>query len=108
MTEKKRDDKEGAGVGLKDREKFKLQKPRKFKVVFMNDNYTPVDFVAELLREVFQKSPDDAMAITMAVHKQGKGVAGVYTREIAETKAQKSVAISRKSGYPLLIETEPE
>jgi len=108
MTQKKKDNKEGAGVGLKDREKNKIQKPRKFKVVFMNDNYTPMDFVAALLMEVFHKSAGAAAAITMSVHEQGKGIAGVYSREIAETKAIKSVQIARNSGHPLLIQAEPE
>ena len=108
MTQKKKDNKEGAGVGLKDREKNKIQRPRKFKVVFMNDDYTPMDFVAALLVEVFHKSVEDAKVITMSVHKQGKGIAGVYSREIAETKAIKSVQIARNSGHPLLIQAEPE
>ena len=108
MTQKKKDTKKDAGVGLKDREKNKIQRPRKFKVVLMNDNYTPMDFVAALLMEVFHKSVEDAKIITANVHEQGKGIAGVYSREIAETKAIKSVKIARNHGHPLLIQAEPE
>ena len=108
MTKKERDNKKDSGVGLKDREKNKIQRPRKFKVIFMNDDYTPMDFVAALLMEVFHKSVDDAKVITMNVHKQGKGIAGVYSREIAETKAIKSMQIAHKNGHPLLIQAEPE
>ena len=108
MTKKERDSKKDSGVGLKDREKHKIQRPRKFKVVFMNDNYTPMDFVSTLLMEVFHKSAEDAKIITANVHEQGKGIAGVYSREIAETKAVKSAQIARSHGHPLLIQAEPE
>ena len=108
MTNKQRDTKKDDDVGLKDREKHKIRRPRQFKVVFMNDDYTPMDFVAALLMEVFHKSMDDAKIITANVHEQGKGIAGVYSREIAETKAIKSVQIARKNGHPLLIQAEPE
>ena len=74
----------------------------------MNDDYTPMDFVATLLMEVFHKSPEEAKVITMQVHEQGKGIAGVYTREIAETKAIKSVITARKYQHPLMVQAEPE
>ena len=74
----------------------------------MNDDYTPMAFVDALLAEVFHKSTEDAKLITANVHQQGKGIAGVYTREIAETKTVQSIQLARKQGHPLLIQAEPE
>ena len=109
MTERKKDNKQGAGVGLKDREKFKLQKPSKYKVVMHNDNYTPMDFVSQILIHVFRKPKPQADAITLQVHKEGKGIAGAgYTREIADTKIAHSTDAARQLGYPFLLEAEPE
>ena len=109
MTQKKKDNKEGAGVGLKDREKFKLQKPSKYKVVMHNDDYTPMNFVSAVLTQIFHKPKPQADAITLQVHTEGKGIAGAgYTREIADTKVSQSVAAARKEGYPFLLEAEPE
>lgn len=109
MTERKRDDKEGAGVGLKDREKLRLQKPPKYKVVMHNDNYTPMDFVSAVLVQIFRKPKPQADAITVQVHTEGKGIAGAgYTREIADTKVSQSMDAARKEGYPFLLEAEPE
>ena len=109
MTERKRDDKEGAGVGLKDREKFKLQKPRKYKVIMHNDDYTPMQFVSAVLMQVFHKPKPEADAITLQVHNEGKGIAGIgYTREIAETKVARSLSAAKEHKYPFLVEAEPE
>ena len=96
------------GVDLKDKEDIKIQKPRKYKVVFHNDDYTPMDFVVVLLAQVFRKPVEEAFGIMMSVHEKGKGIAGVYSREIAETKSIKANDISKASGYPLLTTIEPE
>ena len=96
------------GVDLKDKEKIRVQKPKKYKVVFHNDDYTPMDFVVILLAQVFRKSMDDAFNIMMAVHEKGKGIAGVYSKEIAETKSTKANEVSKASGFPLLTTIEPE
>jgi len=105
----KKENKEGAGVGLKDREKFKLQKPPKYKVVMLNDNYTPMDFVSAILMQVFHKSQGAAAAITFQVHTEGKGIAGAgYTKEIADTKVAKTLNAAKEHKYPFLVEAEPE
>lgn len=96
------------GVDLKDKEKIRVQKPKKYKVIFHNDDYTPMDFVVILLAQVFRRSIDDSFNIMMAVHEKGKGIAGVYSKEIAETKSIKANDISKASGYPLLTTIEPE
>ena len=94
---------------MKDREKFKLQKPRKYKVIMHNDDYTPMDFVAAVLMQVFHKPKAEAEAITLQVHTEGKGIAGGgYTREIADTKATHSLNAAKQHKYPFLVEVEPE
>ncbi len=81
--------------------KPKTKKPPMFKVVLLNDDYTPMDFVVELLQSIFRKSADEAVRIMMAVHQRGAGVCGVYTRDIAETKADIVVTMARQEDYPL-------
>ena len=98
--------KKESDVGIMDREKDDLQPPKKFKVVLLNDDYTPMDFVAKLLITIFHKDPETALAITMSVHNSGKGIAGVYSKEIAETKSSETNMTAKQYGYPLLSEIE--
>ena len=81
-------------VGLKD----KISRPRRYKVVMHNDDYTPMEFVVHVLEHVFRKSPAEATRIMLTVHREGIGIAGVYTREIAETKKNKSQSLARDRG----------
>ena len=103
----KKTDKQG-GLGILDRQKYEYKKPRKFKCVMYNDDFTPMDVVAGILMQVFLKSANDAARLTMQVHEQGKGIAGVYSREIAEAKCDKAVAIARQLGYPFKVSPEAE
>lgn len=91
---------------VKDREK--LGRPKKYKVVFYNDDYTPMELVTLILMSVFNRGRPEAESIMMRVHRQGKGVAGVYSKEIAETKAETAKIYARDAGYPLHAEAEPE
>ena len=91
---------------VKDREK--LGRPKKYKVVFYNDDYTPMELVTLILMSVFNRGRSEAESIMMKVHKQGKGVAGVYSKEVAETKVTTTRMYAREAGYPLHAETEPE
>jgi ATP-dependent Clp protease adaptor protein ClpS len=79
-----------------------------FKVLFHNDDYTTMEFVVEILMGVFRRTRVEATRIMLSVHRTGKGVAGVYTREVAETKAGLAMDRARERGYPLLVTTEPE
>ena len=91
---------------VKDREK--LDRPKKYKVVFYNDDYTPMNLVTSILIEVFNKGLPEAEAIMMRVHRQGKGVAGVYSKEVADTKVSTTTMYARQMGYPLHAESQPE
>jgi len=82
--------------------------PKLYKVVLHNDNKTTFDFVIAVLCVVFHKTNDDALEITMNVHTKGKGVAGVYTREVAEEKALEATALANDSGFPLVITFEED
>lgn len=102
---------EGAGdtgTVTETKKKEKLEKPKLFRVLFHNDNYTTMEFVVAVLRDVFNKSESDAVAIMLNVHRNGLGVAGVYTWEVAETKLRKTEALARSSDFPLKLSLEPE
>lgn len=104
-----RKDKDG-GTELIDRPESKeeTKEPRKYKVVLMNDDYTPMDFVVQILKQVFHLSNASATRIMLAIHNKGVGVAGTYTREIAETKAVMVVETAQQYGHPLQATIEPE
>ena len=86
----------------------KLGEPSFYKVILLNDDYTPMDFVVVILQNVFHRTPPDAQKIMMQVHQAGAGVAGVYTLEIAETKIQQVHDFSRQNKYPLRCTIEKE
>lgn len=85
-----------------------IKKPSMFKVIFNNDDATPVDFVKDLLKAVFRHSDEQAINLTLEIHNTGKGIAGVYTFEVAEQKHNEAVLISRTHGHPLNINLESE
>lgn len=82
--------------------------PRRFKVVFHNDDYTTQEFVVYVLMRFFHKNEAEARHIMLTVHFKGAAVAGVYTKDVAETKAQQVMDLAREHGMPLLLTTEPE
>jgi ATP-dependent Clp protease adaptor protein ClpS len=84
------------------------KKPELFKVLLLNDDYTTMDFVVEILETVFNKAPAEAYRIMMAVHTQGQGLCGVYPFEVAETKVATVVELARTQGFPLRATMEPE
>ncbi len=78
-----------------------LKEPEQFKVLLLNDDYTPMDFVVQVLENIFNRQPSEAYRIMMQVHTQGSGLAGVYSHEVAETKVADVVELAQDSGYPL-------
>ena len=82
--------------------------PPKFKVVFLNDDSTPMEWVIELLMGLFKHTRDNAEKITLTIHTEGSGVAGIYTYEIAEQKVIEATNASRNHGFPLQIKMEQE
>lgn len=85
-----------------------LKKPQMYAVVMYNDDYTPMEFVVDVLQNHFKHSLDSAISIMLAIHHQGKGIAGIYPKDIAETKAQTVNREARQAGYPLLSQIEPQ
>lgn len=82
------------------------KEPEKFRVVILNDNSTPMEFVIELLKVIFHHTQEAAVQIMMQVHNNGKGTAGIYTFEVAEQKAMESTQIARTNGHPLGVSVE--
>lgn len=88
--------------------KTKQKKPKLYKVILLNDDYTPMEYVVRLLKEVFKKSESDAINIMLMVHKKGSGVCGVFTKEIAETKVFTVIRKAKSDQHPLKCIMEPE
>jgi len=84
-----------------------IAKPPMYAVVMYNDNYTPMEFVVYILQSEFRHSIETAVEIMLTVHNNGKGIAGIYPKDIAETKAKKVNSAAHREGYPLLTQIEP-
>jgi ATP-dependent Clp protease adaptor protein ClpS len=85
-----------------------INNPGKYKVVILNDDATPMDFVVALLMGIFKHNEDSATAVMLQIHNTGKGIAGVYTHEVAEQKGIESTLLARQHGHPLQIQVEQE
>ncbi len=88
--------------------KSRTARPPFYKVMLLNDDYTPMDFVVFVLKQIFHKAHEDAIRIMLEVHNRGAGTCGVYTRDVAETKVELVVAASRQSEHPLQCVMEKE
>ena len=84
-----------------------VAKPPMYAVVMYNDNYTPMEFVVYVLQSEFRHSVDSAVEIMLTIHNSSKGIAGIYPKDIAETKAKKVNSLAHREGYPLLTQIEP-
>jgi len=84
------------------------KKPRNYKVLLHNDDYTTMEFVVSILMSVFHRDQQASFEVMMHVHRSGVGIAGVYTKEVAETKISKTVELARKYEFPLECTMEPE
>ena len=101
-----RDNNTERGVATKTRPKTK--KPSQYKVLLMNDDYTPMEFVVSILMGVFKRSQEEATKIMMAVHQKGVGVCGIYTFEVAETKVGQVMDAAKRNQHPLKCTLEKE
>lgn len=94
--------------GLATRTRRRTARPRRYKVLLHNDDYTPMEFVVQVLEKVFGKSPAAATQIMLQIHRSGLGIAGVYVRELAETKVVTVHRLAEDRGYPLRSGLEKE
>lgn len=101
------DDGHDDGIAVQEA-KPKLKKPPMYKVIILNDDYTPMDFVVHILEAFFNLSHEKAQNVMLNVHTKGKGVCGVYTRDIAETKVDQVNDYSRQNQHPLLCTMEAD
>ena len=93
---------------LKTKNKVDIAPPKLWKVVFLNDDVTPMDLVIELLVEIFKHDHVSAQQVTLEIHNTGSGIAGTYMYEIAEQKGVEATTVARAAGYPLRIQVEEE
>jgi len=99
---------ENTDIAVDEKVRVRVPEPKRWKVILINDDVTPVDFVVTLLMDVFKHDPNSAGNITMQIHETGSAIAGVYNFEIAEIKAVESTSLARAAGYPLQIKMEED
>jgi len=88
--------------------KPKTERPKLYKVILLNDDYTPREFVVLVLKAVFRMNAEHAYHVMMTAHQRGACVIAVFTRDVAETKAKEATELGKQKGYPLFFTTEPE
>ncbi|WP_416906824.1 MAG: ATP-dependent Clp protease adapter ClpS [Polymorphobacter sp.] len=98
----------GTGVGIATRTKPKTQKPNLYKVLMLNDDYTPMEFVVLCLQRFFRMSVEDATRVMLHVHQRGVGVCGIFTYEVAETKVNQVIDFAREHQHPLQCTMEKD
>jgi ATP-dependent Clp protease adaptor protein ClpS len=86
----------------------KVERPKLHKVILVNDDYTPREFVVQVLKAVFHTSEDQAYRIMITAHRKGVCVVAVYTKDVADTKATEATEMGKAAGFPLMFTTEPE
>ena len=108
MSGPDRRDDSGTTTGVVVKTKPKTKKPSMYKVLMLNDDYTPMEFVVHILERFFHKTRDEATRIMLHVHRRGVGVCGVYTYEVAETKVTQVMDFARRHQHPLQCTMEKE
>lgn len=93
-------------ASIKERTNIKVKEPKRYKVVMQNDDFTPMDFVVDILVMIFKKSIEEANEIMLAVHNNGKAIVGIYSYDIAKSKSDEAVSIAREEGYPFKVKVE--
>ena len=98
---------EGQGATVVERKTARVEPPRLYQVVMLNDDFTPMEFVVVVLQEFFQRDLETATQIMLQIHTEGRGVCGVYTKDVAATKVELVLAAARRAGHPLqcILET---
>lgn len=95
-----------SGTATKEKSGVKLKKPKKFKVIMHNDDFTPMDFVVDILIQVFHKEYEEAIALMMNVHKGQRAVVGIYSYDIAYSRTDLAMSRAREEGYPFRVTCE--
>ncbi|MGH6929047.1 MAG: ATP-dependent Clp protease adapter ClpS [Dongiaceae bacterium] len=108
MSDNDRNGRDDRQTGVVVKSKPKTKKPSMYKVLLLNDDYTPMEFVVHVLERFFSKSREEATRIMMHVHRRGVGVCGVYTYEVAETKVTQVIDFARRNEHPLQCTLEKE
>ena len=88
--------------------KPKTERPKLWKVILLNDDFTPREFVVQVLKAVFRMNPEHAYQVMMTAHRKGACVIAVFTKDVADTKAKEATELGKQNGYPLYFTTEPE
>ena len=96
------------GISTLTKEKIKLDEPGLYDVIFLNDNITTQDFVVKVLKQIFNKSPEEASAIMKKIHKNGQGIVGSYVHEVAEQKGIETTLLARQEGMPLQVKVKKQ
>ena len=94
--------------GLKERQRIDLKEPRRYKVIIYNDDFTTMEFVVMILKQIFFKSEEEAETLMLQVHHSDKAVVGIYSYDIAVSKTNKATSMAREQGFPLRLTVEPE
>ena len=95
-------------LGVSTKERIKTKKPKMYAVVLINDDYTPMEFVIYVLQTIFRKEYEEAKKIMLLVHNEGKGICGIYSLDIAETKANQVIEFARLNQHPLECKIEKQ
>ena len=99
---------DGTGTGIVAKTRPKTKKPSLYKVLLLNDDYTPMEFVIHILEKIFGKSREDAVEVMLHVHRHGVGICGLFTFEVAETKVTQVIEFARRHQHPLQCTMEKE
>ncbi len=100
-------DKPQGGAGTLEKKRSKTQKPKQYRVLLHNDDFTSMELVVAILMQVFRRDRTEATHIMLTVHHKGVGTAGIFSKEVAETKLMEATEIARANGAPLLLTMEP-
>jgi ATP-dependent Clp protease adaptor protein ClpS len=95
-------------IQIDEKIKIDITEPKRYKVLFLNDDRTPIEFVIEVLMTIFKHTRETSEQITLTVHNEGAGIAGVYTYEIAEQRGVEATQLARQAGFPLQIKVDAE